>query len=47
MDPRSPRYPVPTSSSLGLHHRYYIAISGSVVIIVWMHMAIATGAQTG
>jgi len=30
-------------SSLGLYHRYYIAISGSVVIIIWMHVAIVTG----
>jgi len=34
-------------SSSDLHHKYCIAISGSVVIIVQMHMAIATGAWTG
>jgi len=40
---------VPSSlpSSLGLHHRYLVTITGDEVIIVWMHMVIATGARTG
>jgi len=46
MDLRMSTVPCSLLSSSGLHHRYYIAISGSVVIVVQMHVAIATGAQT-
>jgi len=46
MDPWSPRSIVPFPL-VRVSIKYYIAISGSVVIIVQMHVAIATGARTG
>jgi len=45
MDPRSPRSIVPFPL-VRVSIKYYIAVSGSVVIIVLMSVAIVTGAQT-